>query len=591
LKKLITYLLLGFAFLPQLALSQEKTRENFIRDFTKEHFITWPESKNRKEVFTIAVINDSSLYTNLIPFFDKKPLFRKRRIKLVYYNSFNAAKSINVGLIYLNASEGLSMNDAISAVKGKPILVVGENFPYNQSMINLVSIENKISFEFNKVLIEGQGLTPTAELSKLSAKNEIQWNKMLAEAETKLASEKALTENNSKQLRNTKNQLYNAKQDINAKEKQLSEKDELIDSAHQQISLRQREIEVEKKENILKSQKITEQNRYILLISIAIAFALIAIFFVYRSYSLSRKANHKLSDLNKALKAHKDEIFNQKIVVEEKSKEITDSINYALRIQRSLLPSIKDVNLHFKESFIIFKPKDIVSGDFYWAEKLPQNRVLFTVSDCTGHGVPGALMSVIGINQLNKIVHENRITSPEQILRELDLSVRATLHQHNHEDGANDGMEMAICLLEIETNTLYFSGAFNPLWIVTQNPANPEFTSYIKEDPIKGSNATLIEIPPDKKSVASTYKTDYNFKLHKLKLTKGDCIYIFSDGYVDQFGGKDAKKFKKMRFKELLIKHNQEPMANQKNVILTNFDDWKGQIEQIDDVCVMGVRV
>ena len=316
-QKLITYLLFGFLVFPLLASSQEKTRENFIRDFTKEHFITWPEANSRKDMFTIGIVNDSTLYNNLIPFFDKKPLFKKRRIKLVYYTSFNAAKSITAGLIYLNASEGLTMSEAILAVKGKPILIVGENFPYNQSMINLISLNDKISFEYNKELIEGQGLKPTPELSKLSAKNEIQWNKMLAEAETKLEAEKALAEKNSKQLYNTKSQLNKANKNLDEKDLQLTEKDVLIDSANQQISLRQREIELEKKEGLLKSEKIAAQNEFIIIICIAIAFAMVALFFIYRSYTLSRRANTKLNELNKALKHHKDEIFHQKLIVEE----------------------------------------------------------------------------------------------------------------------------------------------------------------------------------------------------------------------------------------------------------------------------------
>jgi len=571
--------------------SQEKTRENFIRDFTKEHFIVWPENNNKKEMFTIGIVNDSILYNNLKPFFDKKPLFKKRKIKLVFYPSFTSAKSIGIGLIYLNKSEGVSMANAINDVKGKPILIVGENFAYNQSMINLIFVNDKLAFEYNKDLIEAQGLKPTEELSKLSAKNEIQWNKMLAESQAKLEEERILAENKNKQLKSANKQLYNANKDINAKEQALQEKDELIDSAHQQLSLREREIALEKKENEIKSDQIKSQNRFITVLGFAIALGLLALFFIYRSYTMSRKANQKLNELNKSLKQHKDEIFQQKLIVEEKSKEITDSINYALRIQRSLLPSIKDFNLHVPESFIIFKPKDIVSGDFYWYEKLPGNRILFSVVDCTGHGVPGALMSVIGINQLNKIVHENRITSPEQILKELDLAVRATLHQHNHEDDANDGMEMAICLYEMDTNTVYFSGAFNPLWIVTNDPTNPDLLPYYNGEYNESLDCTLIEIPADKKSVASLYKMDFNFTLHKIKLKKGDNLYIFSDGYADQFGGTDAKKFKKMRFKELLLSNHKQTITNQKSSILSTFDEWKGKIEQIDDVCIMGIRV
>lgn len=585
---LIVFLL---GFVPFSGNSQDKTREDFIQNFTKERFIVWPETGRGKDAFVVAIVNDTSLYNKLTPLFKKKPLFKKRKISLKSFSSFQEASQINAGLIYLNASNGISMQSAIQKVNGKTILVVGENFPFHESMINFVSINDKISFEYNKDLIEAQGLTITEELVKLSAKNEIQWNKMLAEAEEKLLQEKLALEQQAKQTAKAKQALNTAQKNLNQKENELIEKNELIDSAQSQLSLQEREIALHKKEKEMQAERISSQNKFITVMSIAIALGIIALFFIYRSYSLGRKTNTKLTELNKSLKQHKDEIFQQKTIVEEKKKEITDSIQYALRIQKSLLPALKALPAALPHSFVLFKPKDIVSGDFYWYEQLPGNKVLFTVVDCTGHGVPGALMSVIGINQLNKIVHENRISQPHLILQELDFAIRATLHHEQNEENANDGMEMAICLLEKDTQTLHFSGAFNPLWVVTQKPQNPTLQNYLGQTKPTDNTLSLVEIPADKKSIAGMYKYHHQFTLHTLKLNKGDCIYLFSDGYADQFGGRDGKKFKKQQLKESLLAIHDKSSADQQKHMDYLFEQWKGKFEQIDDVCIMGIKI
>jgi serine phosphatase RsbU (regulator of sigma subunit) len=355
------------------------------------------------------------------------------------------------------------------------------------------------------------------------------------------------------------------------------------------LSLQERELSLKKRESELKSHEIAEQKRHITIMIIAIVMGIVAIFFIYRSYTISRKTNVKLTDLNKSLKQHKDEIFLQKTIVEEKKKEITDSIYYAQRIQKSLLPSIKSFDDILKDNFILFKPKDIVSGDFYWFQKIGQDKVLFTVVDCTGHGVPGALMSVIGINQLNKIVHENKIIQPNTILQELDFATRATLRQANNEDNANDGMEMSICLLDTTSKTLHYSGAFNPLWIVSSQ-SNTTLEKY-KTPALPNTNTALYEIPADKKSIAGMYKFHHQFTLHTVQLQKGDCIYLFSDGFADQFGGKDGKKFKKQQLKEKLVSVHTKNMLQQQDELNTVFESWKGNFEQIDDVCLMGIKI
>lgn len=570
---------------------QEKSKADFIADFTKERFIVWPEDSKGKGNFIIAIVNDSALFNELLPLYKKKPLFRKRKISLNYYPDFKQASTIKSGIIYLHAKEGVSMGTAIQAVSGKSILVVGENYPYHQSMINFISQDGKISFEYNEDLIKNQGLTITEELSRLSSKNEIQWNKLLAETAAKLKKEQELIAQQNKEIRNTKNALNSANQNLSEKELELVEKSETLDSTNQQLSLRDRELAIKHKESEMQAEKIASQNRFITIMIVAIILGLIAIFFIYRSYTISKRTNAKLTELNKALKLHKDEIYLQKTIVEEKKKEITDSIYYAQRIQRSLLHSQKGLNNYLQHSFILFKPKDIVSGDFYWFNQVNQHKILFSVVDCTGHGVPGALMSVIGINQLNKIVNENKVVQPNIILQELDFATRATLHHENNEDSANDGMEMAMCLLDKENLTLTYSGAFNPLWVVTKNAQDAGLQQYLNNRHIPEGAATLIELPADKKSIAGMYKLNHQFSAHSIKLQKGDCIYLFSDGYADQFGGKEGKKFKKQQLKDTLINLHDQPMDKQLTTLESLFEKWKGSFEQIDDVCVMGIKL
>ncbi len=265
------------------------------------------------------------------------------------------------------------------------------------------------------------------------------------------------------------------------------------------------------------------------------------------------------------------EIVHQKEIIEEKNKHITDSIHYAKRIQDATLPDLSLMNQYLENSFVLFKPKDIVSGDFYWIEK-KGDEILFAVVDCTGHGVPGAFLSLIGHNSLNQIVNELNILTPSEILGELNKSVNKTLQNNVEGSHIQDGMDMSICSLNVKTNVLQFSGAYNPLYIV---------------------NGTEIrEIKGDKISIGSSgNETEKQFTNTVIQLDKNDCIYLFSDGFADQFGGPKGKKFKYSRFKDLLITINRMSMKDQHESLDTTITKWQGDLEQIDDVCIIGISV
>jgi serine phosphatase RsbU (regulator of sigma subunit) len=264
------------------------------------------------------------------------------------------------------------------------------------------------------------------------------------------------------------------------------------------------------------------------------------------------------------------EIVEQKKLIEEKNKDITDSINYAKRIQDAILPAKELKYRIFPNAFVLFKPKDIVSGDFYWfAEK--DGKRLIASCDCTGHGVPGALMSMIGNNILNQIVNENGITSPELVLGTLNKEIRKALKQDGYE-ATKDGMDIALICFSNETE-LEYAGAQRPLWIINN----------------KGE---FSEIKADKYSIGGLQpETEKTFTKHRLMLSEGDCIYIFSDGFVDQFGGAEGKKFMSKQFKTLLSNNYRKTMPQQEQILNETVESWKGMREQIDDILVIGIKI
>jgi len=259
------------------------------------------------------------------------------------------------------------------------------------------------------------------------------------------------------------------------------------------------------------------------------------------------------------------QIKKQKAVIEEAHKEITDSIKYAQRIQSAILPPMNMVQSHLKDAFILYKPKDVVAGDFYWMEH-KDGKTLFAAADCTGHGVPGAMVSVVCNNALNRSVREYKLTDPGKIL---DKTRAIVIQEFEKSDEAvQDGMDIALCSLE--GNKLQYAGAHNPLWIVR--------------------NGELMETKPNKQPIGQ-FDNPLPYMSHTFDLKKGDSFYIFSDGYVDQFGGEKGKKFRAKAFKELLLSIQNKKMDEQKNLLNKSFENWKGSLEQIDDVCVIGVRI
>jgi len=272
---------------------------------------------------------------------------------------------------------------------------------------------------------------------------------------------------------------------------------------------------------------------------------------------------------NEEIIAQRDEIQQHHNIVLKQKDEITQSINYARRIQTAVLPPTTILDNYFDDHFIINLPRDVVSGDFYWI-KQKANKLVVTVADCTGHGVPGAFLSMLGSAYLNEIVSNADDLQANKIMNALRINIIDTLHV-TEKSLNKDGMDMALCVFDFDKKEIQFAGAYNPIYIVR--------------------NKELIDISGDKMPVGHHRKKDIDFTNQTIKIEQNDAIYMFSDGLVDQFGGEHGRKFRKINFKKLLSIVAEMPMDDQKEMILSGYNDWKGTYDQVDDVLLMGLRV
>ncbi len=338
-------------------------------------------------------------------------------------------------------------------------------------------------------------------------------------------------------------------------EKQLLEeenllKNEQIKRLQLQRDLQEKELELKEAETKRKEAEIREQKRKIMFISIIIVvFVVFSIFVTYLLFRLKRT--------NTIIKRNN-------LLIKEQHKKIRDSISYAKRIQEALLPKKDQFNAIFNEYFVLYKPKDIVSGDFYWITQKGDYTYLL-VADCTGHGVPGAFMSMLGIAFLTNIIAgSDRILTPAQILEELRTQIKKTLK------GRNDGMDMALARINKNKNELIFAGANNPLYIVEKG----QLTT------LKATHAPI-----------GNYRKDLPFKDLEHKFQPGTLIYMFSDGYIDQFGGEKGEKFMKKRFKKLILEISDKNMDIQLEILETELKNWMKGYKQLDDITVLGVKL
>lgn len=477
-------------------------------------------------------------------------------------------RSLSIGLVNLgayyydngNVKEGLKYYNQALKIK--------EEIGDDKGLANLM---NNIGNAYLDLGDRGKALTCFQKALSLSSENayieiESDANKYLSdfykESDYKLAYTYFVRH---KQLEDS---IYNA--DNNKIIKEMQSKYE-SDKKEQQIALLNKDKALQEVD--LQKQK-TIRNYFIGFGVLVLALFVVMIV----AYRYKRKANTLLSKQKAEIVLQRNEIQHQKHVVEEKHKEITDSINYAERIQKSFLANLELLNSNFDDYFLFFKPKDVVSGDFYWAAKLNNGNFALVTADSTGHGVPGAIMSLLNITSLEKAVE--KYVEPSDILNDARKNIIERLKKDGSVEGGKDGMDASICVYDFKNKKLTIASANNPVWIMRTVSSSAVENQY-----------EIIEVKPDKMPVGKHDKQDVSFSQQEIELKTGDVVYTLTDGYPDQFGGDKGKKFMSKSLRELLATNAHLPMNEQKIILQNTFTNWVGNNEQVDDVTVIGVRV
>lgn len=526
-------------------------------------------------------------------------------------------------VIYVNKNAGFNLDKIKKMIEGQQTMLITEGYEFRESMMNFIVVEGKPRFDINDEYIKKEKMSVPESLLFTAIKTKEDWQNLFDIASQEIEVQKETIRQQLETIDIQKQEILKQRalldsldKEIVEKEKTLNEKQQVLEKQFRQISRQQGEI-VEQKKTIVQQQnevkiqqdtlanqkekiaaqiamideqlsRISEQENRIKvqletlekqkLVLYFVIFALVLVsflgYYIYRGYKIKKEANIKLEEKNRTISLQKDEIEKQRDLaaaqrdqIAYQKKHITDSIMYAKRIQTALIPSLELFSDKL-EHFVLYKPLAIVSGDFYWVST-QDNLQIIIAADCTGHGVPGAFMSMLGVTMLNEIVSGKHVIMPDQIIEELRKGIIKALNQVENEDSVKDGMDIAICVVDFEKNILYFSGANNPLYL------------------IRGGE--LIHYRGDKMPVAIHYKM-VPFTLHTIELQKGDAFYIFSDGYADQFGGPKEKKFMTSQLKETLVAMANEPMLKQGERLNEIFEEWRGESPQVDDVTLIGVR-
>jgi serine phosphatase RsbU (regulator of sigma subunit) len=331
-----------------------------------------------------------------------------------------------------------------------------------------------------------------------------------------------------------------------------------ISNLESNFSLEKSEVNVAqlKQANEIEELKNKKKSYFIFILVVIGLVVIVVAFLLFRQNKLKQLTNLQLQEQNQ--------------IIFEKKQEIDHSIQYAKGIQLAVLPELKELKAQFSESFVYYKPKDVVSGDFYWFGKV-ENEFYCLAADCTGHGVPGALMSIIGMDKIVQAIFEKKITAPNKILAYLNVQIKNVLKQHSDESIQKDGMDIALLKFNNDLSEVEYSAANRPLYFVREGK--------------------LIEYKADKTAIAGFTPNEQEFTNQKILLQKNDCLFLSTDGYADQFGGPDGKKMMTRKLKDVLVSISGMTASEQRTIIEKNFDDWRGTQEQVDDVLLIGIKI
>ncbi len=484
------------------------------------------EKSAKSDVYRIAIYGKTDQAKELYNYAKNKSYsVGSRKVEFEWFKRIGSIKEAD--LLYVHNDSKESLKD-LKSRSGENCIFVTEDFPYGKSSINFILNDNNdVVYVMNESELKMEQKLVTTEIlsSPLRVKSSTDWKLSLQLAQAKILEQETR---------------------IQVQESEIDKNKETIKVSDSTI-VGQQEVIVEKKKEIVQNQQVIQQQRtLILVISVSTLLILGLLFFVFR--------------LNK----------KRKIALEEsqqKTREIVASITYAQRIQKASLPSNQMLVNSLKDGFIMYNPKDIVSGDFYWLEE-NDDAIYFAVADCTGHGVPGALLSVLCCNFLSRAVNELQLTKPSQILDSTVVLLEEFFAKSG--DHVNDGMDIVLCKLNKRSNLFEYAGANRPLY-------------YFRE-------GQFCEKKGDRQPIGR-YEYRQPYENHAIKLSKGDSVYLFSDGIVDQFGGPNGKKYSSRRLKEFLQTIHHHDMDLQKELIQNELSGWKGKGETIDDACMLGVRI
>ena len=526
-------------------------------------------------------------------------------------------------VLYLNKTAEFNIERIKRKIDGHQTMLITEGYEFQESMLNFIVVNGQPRYDINEEAVKEAGMSIPQEVLFMAVKTKEDWENLYEIASKEIEIQKETIRQQLETIDIQKQEILQQRalldsldKEISEKEKTLNEKQKQLEDQFRQISRQQSEIESQKntilvqqkevqvQKDTLASQKekiagqilmideqlarIGEQEEKIKvqlatlekqrLILYFVIFALLLVsflgYYIYRSYKIKKEANIRLEEKNRTISRQKDEIERQRDLaaaqrdqIAYQKKHIEDSIMYAKRIQTALIPSLELFSDKL-EHFVLYKPLAIVSGDFYWVSTVDNKQIIIS-ADCTGHGVPGAFMSMLGVTMLNEIINSKGVIMPDQIAEDLRQGVIKSFNQVVDEDSLKDGMDIAICTVDFDTDTLWFSGANSPLYL------------------IRGGE--LIHYRGDKMPIAIHYRMQ-PFTLHKIELQKGDKFYIFSDGFADQFGGPKQKKFMSMQLKQTLVAMNDTPMLKQAEELNKIFEEWRGDSPQVDDVTLIGVK-
>ena len=597
-----------------------RTRALYIFDIAR--YVDYGDALDAMALFKVGVLSkDNELYFDMANLAKTRKEIQGKPLVVVVFRDETKIEYTNV--LFVSEDENFNLARVKQMIEGKKTLLITEGYEFGQSMFNFIVVNDQPRFEVNQEELEQAGLAVPVGLLVQAVKTREDWEKLyditneelerqlevvrqqeeiIREQKEEIEEQKALLDSLDREIKTRESTLAAKQRELQAQAKQIGEQSDEISAQKAVITEQQAEVKAQKdtleiqradidrqlaqideqleliyeQEEKIKIQLESIEKQKLMLYAAIFVLVLLSFlaYYIYRGYRIKKEANIKLEEKNRTILVQKGEIEKQRDIAETQrdqiayqKKHITDSIMYAKRIQTALLPSLELFSDEF-EHFVLYKPLDIVSGDFYWVSKKGELQIIIA-ADCTGHGVPGAFMSMLGVTMLNEIVNGRGITQPDEILNILRDEIIDSLKQSIEEDRVKDGMDMTVLAIDFKNDNIQLAGANNPLCIVRDEK--------------------LLTFKVDKMPVAIHYNMK-PFSLQEIGLRKGDCLYMFSDGFGDQFGGPRGKKFMVKNLKNKFVELSDLPMLKQGEKLSEIFEQWKGDSSQVDDVTIIGIR-